>query len=107
LPASSVGRVAHSRSPALHGFWLKQHKVDGHYGRLPVAPNHAALEDLVASLRRTPTRAAATSLAAQDRDHPCSTASPRLRRTIGGGEHVIKHRDGRARGPQQRWFWFP
>jgi hypothetical protein len=30
--------VEHSRSPALHGFWLKQHGVDGHYGRLPVEP---------------------------------------------------------------------
>jgi shikimate dehydrogenase len=46
--------VAHSRSPALHGFWLKQHKIDGHYGRLPVEPNRDALEDLVAFLRRTP-----------------------------------------------------
>ena len=46
--------VEHSRSPALHGFWLKQHKLDGHYGRLPVEPNRAALEELVAFLRRTP-----------------------------------------------------
>jgi hypothetical protein len=46
--------VEHSRSPALHGFWLKQHKVDGHYGRLPVEPNRAALQELVAFLRRTP-----------------------------------------------------
>jgi len=46
--------VAHSRSPALHGFWLKQHGIDGHYGRLPVEPNRAALEELVAFLRRTP-----------------------------------------------------
>ena len=46
--------VEHSRSPALHGFWLKQHKIDGHYGRLPVEPNRAALEELVAFLRRTP-----------------------------------------------------
>jgi len=47
--------VAHSRSPALHGFWLKRHHVDGYYGRLPVAPKRAALEELVAFLRRTPT----------------------------------------------------
>ena len=46
--------VEHSRSPALHGFWLKQHKIDGHYGRLPVEPRRAALEELVAFLRRTP-----------------------------------------------------
>ena len=39
--------VDHSRSPALHGFWLKQHRIDAHYGRLPVEPNRAALERLV------------------------------------------------------------
>ena len=26
--------VEHSRSPLLHGFWLRQHHVEGHYGRL-------------------------------------------------------------------------
>ena len=46
--------VEHSRSPALHGFWLKQHRIDGHYGRLPVEPNRAALEELVGFLKRTP-----------------------------------------------------
>ncbi|MBV8406753.1 MAG: hypothetical protein JOY64_03920, partial [Alphaproteobacteria bacterium] len=30
--------VEHSRSPALHGFWLRQHHLRGHYGRLPVEP---------------------------------------------------------------------
>lgn len=46
--------VEHSRSPALHGFWLKQHRVDGHYGRLPVEPKRQALEELVAFLKHTP-----------------------------------------------------
>jgi len=46
--------VDHSRSPALHGFWLKQHGIDGHYGRLPVEPTRPALEQLAAFLRRTP-----------------------------------------------------
>ena len=46
--------VEHSRSPALHGFWLRQHGIDGHYGRLPVEPNRQALQALVAFLKRTP-----------------------------------------------------
>ena len=46
--------VEHSRSPALHGFWLKRHHIAGHYDRLPVEPRRAALEELVAFLRRTP-----------------------------------------------------
>ncbi|HSZ11013.1 MAG TPA: shikimate dehydrogenase [Rhizomicrobium sp.] len=32
--------VGHSLSPALHGFWLEAHKVDGAYVPLPVAPEN-------------------------------------------------------------------
>jgi shikimate dehydrogenase len=32
--------VAHSRSPALHGFWLAEHGIDGAYVPLPVRPEH-------------------------------------------------------------------
>ena len=32
--------VAHSRSPALHGFWLAEHGIDGAYVPLPVLPEH-------------------------------------------------------------------
>lgn len=42
--------VAHSRSPRLHGYWLKHYGIDGSYVRLPVAP-----EDLRDALRKLPT----------------------------------------------------
>lgn len=32
--------VAHSRSPALHGFWLDQHRIDGAYMPLAVQPEN-------------------------------------------------------------------
>ncbi len=38
--------VEHSRSPALHRFWLKQYGIDGDYALLPVPP-----ENLAAALR--------------------------------------------------------
>ncbi len=40
--------VDHSRSPALHTFWMKQYGVDGSYVRLPVEPANlaTALKDL-------------------------------------------------------------
>jgi shikimate dehydrogenase len=40
--------VAHSRSPALHGFWLEEYRIDGAYVPLPVRPEHleAALRAL-------------------------------------------------------------
>ena len=34
--------VAHSRSPRLHGLWLRRHGVDGAYLPLPVAPDRFA-----------------------------------------------------------------
>lgn len=41
--------VAHSRSPRLHGFWLKQHGLVGRYDKLPVPP-----EDLAAFIADLP-----------------------------------------------------
>ncbi|HEX7969457.1 MAG TPA: shikimate dehydrogenase [Stellaceae bacterium] len=38
--------VEHSRSPVLHGFWLKQYNIDGEYVLLPVRP-----EELATALR--------------------------------------------------------
>jgi shikimate dehydrogenase len=42
--------IAHSRSPALHGFWLQEHGIDGAYVPLAVAP-----EKLEQALRALPT----------------------------------------------------
>ncbi|MEM9630480.1 MAG: shikimate dehydrogenase [Pseudomonadota bacterium] len=33
--------VAHSRSPLVHGYWLKKHGIEGEYGRVDVAPDDA------------------------------------------------------------------
>lgn len=34
--------IAHSRSPQLHGHWLRQYGIRGHYVPLPVMPEHLA-----------------------------------------------------------------
>ena len=41
--------VAHSRSPALHGFWLKRYGLKGHYVPLDIAPS-----DFESALRMLP-----------------------------------------------------
>jgi shikimate dehydrogenase len=41
--------IAHSRSPALHGHWLRRYSINGSYVALPVRP-----EDLPAALRALP-----------------------------------------------------
>lgn len=44
--------VAHSRSPKLHGFWLKQHGLTGRYDKLPVPPEDLA--GFIADLPKEP-----------------------------------------------------
>ena len=96
-----------SRSPALHGYWLKQHGIDGHYGRLPVEPNRAALEELVAFLRKTPNaRGCNLTLPHKidimpllDRIHPDAAR-------IGAVNTVIKHADGTLEGRNSDGFGF-
>ena len=52
LPARQAGvmgwPVAHSRSPRLHGYWLKHYGIDGSYVHMPVEPKDlpAALANL-------------------------------------------------------------
>jgi len=43
--------VAHSRSPRVHGFWLRRYGIDGAYVPLPVRPGHfdTAMQGLAAA----------------------------------------------------------
>ena len=44
--------IAHSRSPALHGFWLNEHGIDGAYVPLPIEPaNFGSREYLMEQVR--------------------------------------------------------
>jgi shikimate dehydrogenase len=50
IKASVIGwPIAHSRSPLIHGHWLKQHGIDGSYEKIPVAPEN--LETFLQTLR--------------------------------------------------------
>lgn len=40
--------ISHSRSPLIHGYWLKKHGIDGSYTRQPVEPE--ALDEFLNSL---------------------------------------------------------
>lgn len=42
--------IAHSRSPALHGYWLQRYGLKGHYVPIDIAPSD--LEDVVRGLPR-------------------------------------------------------
>jgi shikimate dehydrogenase len=99
--------VEHSRSPALHGYWLKQHGIDGCYGRLPVEPIPAALQALVAFLKSTPNaRGCNLTLPHKidimpllDRIHPDAGR-------IGAVNTVIRQPDGSLEGRNSDAFGF-
>jgi shikimate dehydrogenase len=96
-----------SRSPALHGFWLKQQGIDGHYGRLPVEPNRPALEALVAFLKAAPNaRGCNLTLPHKidimpllDHIHPDAAR-------IGAVNTVVKQADGTLEGRNSDGFGF-
>ena len=99
--------VEHSRSPALHGFWLKQHRVAGHYGRLPVEPNRTALEELVAFLRRTPNaRGCNLTLPHKIDIMPLLDRIDPRANHIGAVNTVIKQADGTLEGRNSDGFGF-
>jgi shikimate dehydrogenase len=96
--------VEHSRSPLLHGFWLKQHGIDGGYELLPVRP-----EDLETALR---------SLAAQG-FAGCNLTVPHKQAALAVVDHVdvtaartgavntvIVRRDGTLEGRNTDAFGF-
>ncbi|HWG79016.1 MAG TPA: shikimate dehydrogenase [Stellaceae bacterium] len=96
--------VAHSRSPLLHGFWLKQHGIAGAYELLPVPP-----EDLETALRglaaqgfagcnlTVPHKQAALAIV----DHVDGTAA-----RIGAVNTIIVRRDGALEGRNTDAFGF-
>jgi len=52
--------VAHSRSPKLHGYWLKQYGIAGRYDRLPVPPEEVG--DFIAACALAREKAFAVSM---------------------------------------------
>lgn len=42
--------ISHSRSPIIHGYWLRQHGIEGSYSRVPVEPRDLA--GFITSLRQ-------------------------------------------------------
>lgn len=99
--------VEHSRSPALHGFWLKQHRIEGHYGRLPVEPRRAALEELVAFLKRTPNaRGCNLTLPHKIEIMPLLDRIDPAAHRIGAVNTVVKLADGTLEGRNTDGFGF-
>lgn len=96
--------VDHSRSPALHGFWLKVLGIDGSYVRLPVKP-----EDLEKALRDLPQQGfAGVNLTVPHKETAMRIVdeiSPEARR-IGAINTVFVTADGRLRATNTDGYGF-
>jgi len=96
--------VDHSRSPALHGFWLKTLGIDGSYVRLPVKP-----EDLAKALRDLPRQGfAGVNLTVPHKEAAMAIVdeiSPEARR-IGAVNTVFVTADGRLKATNTDGYGF-
>ncbi len=87
--------VAHSRSPRLHGLWLRRHGIDGAYVPLPVRPERFA--DAVRSLADLGFRGANVTIPHKEAGFAvCDEVSARARRA--GAVNTLVFKDGRIRG---------
>jgi shikimate dehydrogenase len=96
--------LGHSRSPALHGFWLKQHAIDGEYMALPVPP-----EALARELRALPARGFAgcnLTLPHKERALAIVDRSDEQARRIGAINTVVVAPDGTLEGRNTDAFGF-
>ncbi len=96
--------VDHSRSPALHGFWLKAYGIDGSYERLPVKP-----DELAAALRALPERGfAGVNLTVPHKEAAMSVVdevSPEGQR-IGAVNTIFATADGRLKATNTDAYGF-
>ncbi len=87
--------VAHSRSPRLHGFWLRKYGIDGAYVPLAIRPEDfpVAIRGLVAAGFQGSNVTQPHKLAAFE---ICDTVEPSARRA--GAVNTLIFRDGRITG---------
>ena len=95
--------VAHSRSPRLHGFWLRRHGIDGAYVPLPVRPERFA--DAVRALADLGFRGANVTIPHKEAAFSvCDEVAPGAARA--GAVNTLVFRDGRIEGSNTDGFGF-
>ncbi len=96
--------VAHSRSPALHGFWLSEHQIDGAYVPFAVRP-----ETLAAALRGLAAlgfRGANVTLPHKEQALALVDSASETARRIGAVNTIVIEKDGTLTGDNTDAFGF-
>jgi shikimate dehydrogenase len=84
--------VSHSRSPALHGFWLAEKRIDGAYIPLPVRPEH--LERALRALPLLGFRGCNLTIPHKERAFSCVDRVEPVARRIGAVNTIVVAADG-------------
>ncbi|HLT76475.1 MAG TPA: shikimate dehydrogenase [Ferrovibrio sp.] len=97
--------VAHSRSPKLHGFWLRQYGIAGRYDRLPVPPEDLAR--FMAALPKEPGfRGINVTLPHKVAVLPFLAEIDSVARRIGAANTIVVREDGSLWGSNTDAFGF-
>jgi shikimate dehydrogenase len=96
--------VTHSRSPRLHGFWLRQHRIDGAYIPLSVAPEK--LETAIRGLRALGFRGCNLTIPHKEAVLPLVDDMSVAASRIGAVNTIMIDDDGKIRGDNTDGFGF-
>jgi len=97
--------VAHSRSPKLHGFWLRQYGIAGRYDRIPVPPEEVGR--FLAALPKEPGfRGVNVTVPHKLAVLPYLAETDAMARRIGAVNTIVVHPDGSLAGRNTDAFGF-
>ena len=96
--------VAHSRSPRLHGYWLKHHGIDGAYVPLPVEPLHFGAA--VRGLAQAGFKGANVTVPHKERAFAVATQTDEVARRTGAVNTLTFGPDGDIHGSNTDGFGF-
>ena len=96
--------VAHSLSPALHGFWLKQYGIDGSYELLPVEPSE--LEGAIRTLHEKGFVGANVTVPHKEAAAKLMDRLDGVAGTLGAVNLILVHEDGALEGRNTDGFGF-
>lgn len=87
--------ISHSRSPIIHGYWLKQHGIEGSYTRQPVEPS--ALGEFLSSLGANGYAGCNVTIPHKENAYRLVTPADRSTERLGAVNTVFLH-DGKTLG---------
>lgn len=96
--------VSHSRSPRLHGYWLKQYGLDGTYVPLAVEPGH--LEPAIRGLHALGFQGCNLTIPHKEAVFPLVDDLTETARRVGAVNTLIIDEDGRITGDNTDGFGF-